>query len=208
MAAPRGRHRRAEARAPETLHGLTAWPQVTERLLLRPAAATDVEATWAYRRLPESSRWVTTAWEDAAAYRRSFTDPAHLRDRLVLESRGRLVGEVVVRLRDAWSQTEAGPLAAGTEAELGWSLDPAVAGRGFATEAVARVLRLCFTDLRLRRVHARCFAANEPSWRLMERVGMRRESHLVSGVLHRDGTWMDGYGYALLADEWRATQHG
>jgi RimJ/RimL family protein N-acetyltransferase len=65
------------------------------------------------------------------------------------------------------------------------------------------VLRICFEDLGLRRVTAECFAANEASWRLMERLGMRRESHNVGDSLHRSGEWLDGYGYALLADEWR-----
>lgn len=57
-------------------------------------------------------------------------------------------------------------------------------------------------DLRLRRVTANCFADNEASWRLMERVGMRRELHTVRESLHRTGEWLDGLGYALLADEW------
>jgi hypothetical protein len=46
-------------------------------------------------------------------------------------------------------------------------------------------------------------ADNEASWRLMERVGMRREQHAVAESLHRSGAWLDGLGYALLADEWR-----
>ncbi len=58
-------------------------------------------------------------------------------------------------------------------------------------------------ELGLRRVTAGCFAANEASWRLMERVGMRREIHTVRESLHRSGEWLDGMGYALLADEWR-----
>lgn len=33
---------------------------------------------------------------------------------------------------------------------------------------------------------AECFAANEASWRLMERLGMRRETHAVKDSLHRD----------------------
>lgn len=31
----------------------------------------------------------------------------------------------------------------------------------------------------MRRVTARCFLGNDTSWRLMERVGMRRELHAV-----------------------------
>ena len=57
--------------------------------------------------------------------------------------------------------------------------------------------------LGLRRVTAGCFAGNEPSWRLMERVGMRREAHAVRDSLHRSRGWLDGLTYALLAEEWR-----
>jgi RimJ/RimL family protein N-acetyltransferase len=81
-------------------------------------------------------------------------------------------------------------------------LDPAYTGHGYATEAVREMLRFCFEDLGLRRVIANCFADNSTSWRLMERVGMRREAHAVRDSLHRSGKWLDGYTYALLADEW------
>lgn len=49
---------------------------------------------------------------------------------------------------------------------------------------------------------AHCFADNAASWHLMERVGMRRELRTVRDSLHRSGAWLDGMGYALLADEW------
>ena len=42
------------------------------------------------------------------------------------------------------------------------------------------------------------------SWRLMERVGMRRELHAVRESLHRSGKWLDVFGYALLSEEWNA----
>ena len=53
----------------------------------------------------------------------------------------------------------------------------------------------------MRRVVANCFLDNVASWRLMERVGMRRELHAVAESLHRDGRWLDTVGYAILADE-------
>jgi RimJ/RimL family protein N-acetyltransferase len=34
---------------------------------------------------------------------------------------------------------------------------------------------------------------------------MRREAHNLRDSLHRSGDWLDGMGYALLADEWRAS---
>jgi RimJ/RimL family protein N-acetyltransferase len=95
-------------------------------------------------------------------------------------------------------------IATASEAELGWTFDPAHHGHGFATEAIGAVLRICFDDLGLRRVVAICFTANEPSWRLMERIGMRREARHVKESLHRDHGWLDAYVYALLAEEWRS----
>lgn len=78
-------------------------------------------------------------------------------------------------------------------------------GRGYATEAVRALLDIVFDELQLRRVTASCFAANEASWRLMERLGMRRETYNVRESLHRSGEWLDGMVYALLADEHRTT---
>jgi RimJ/RimL family protein N-acetyltransferase len=74
--------------------------------------------------------------------------------------------------------------------------------------SVGELVRICFEDLGVRRVAAECFAANEASWRLMERLGMRREAHTVADSLHRDRGWMDGFAYALLAQEWRAHRSG
>jgi RimJ/RimL family protein N-acetyltransferase len=179
-----------------------AWPVRTERLLLRRMTTADAPAMWAYRRLDEVTRWVTSRPVDAAAW--IAGSAALLRDQLVLELDGRVVGDLMVRVEDAWAQREVAHLAAGTQAELGWTLDPAVGGRGLATEAVRAALRIAFEGLGVRRVVASAFADNGPSLRLAERVGMRRESYAVADSLHRDLGWIDGVGYALLAEEWAA----
>jgi RimJ/RimL family protein N-acetyltransferase len=179
-----------------------AWPIRTERLLLRRMTTADAPAMWAYRRLDEVTRWVTSRPVDEAAW--IAGSAALLRDQLVLELDGRVVGDLMVRVEDAWAQREVAHLAAGTQAELGWTLDPAVGGRGLATEAVRAALRIAFEGLGVRRVVASAFADNGPSLRLAERVGMRRESYAVADSLHRDLGWIDGVGYALLAEEWAA----
>ena len=94
--------------------------------------------------------------------------------------------------------------AEGVQAELGWSLRPRGDRQRLCDRGRQELLRICFDELGLRRVTADCFAANAPSYRLMERVGMRRETSSVADGLHPSGEWMGGYGYALLADEWRA----
>lgn len=187
---------------------LAPWPVRTERLTIRPAVPADAEATWRFRRLEEVTHWMTSAPARLEEYRAKFEDPDRLVKTLVIELDGEVVGDLMLAVEDAWSQSEVADRAKGVQAELGWCLDPAYAGRGYATEAVRALLRVCFEDLGLRRVTANAFADNVASWRLMERVGMRREVYTVKESLHRSGVWLDGIGYGLLADEWRAGVSG
>jgi len=180
------------------------WPVRTDRLLIRRATADDVDATWAFRQLPSVSEWLTHRLETRVEYAEVFLDPERLATTLVVEQDDEVVGDLMLRIQDPWAQLEVADRARGTQAELGWVVAPSYAGRGIGTEAVTALLRICFEHLALRRVVALCFADNVASWRLMERVGMRREEYNVRDSLHRDRGWLDGMGYALLEEEWRA----
>lgn len=180
------------------------WPVRTERLVLRPAGRDDLEATWAFRRLAAVSRWLTRAPQTLGAYRAHFLEPASLAVTVVIVLDGEVIGDLMLKVEDGWTQAEVRAQGHAVQAELGWVLHPDHAGRGYATEAVRELVRICFDELGLRRVTATCFAANESSWRLMERVGMRRELHAVRESLHRSGEWLDVHGYALLAEEWHS----
>lgn len=188
----------------DELQRLDVWPVRTPRLTIRPATAADWDATWRFRRLPAVARWLTAAPTDAHAYRRAFEDPVSLAKTLVVLSGPTVVGDLMVQVQDAWTQAEVAVHGRRAEAELGWAFHPDHHGQGLATEAVAAVVRTCFEDLGVRRIVATCFAANQASWRLMERLHMRREGHEVGVGLHRTEGWLDAYTYALLADEWRA----
>jgi RimJ/RimL family protein N-acetyltransferase len=185
-----------ERTRPPAFHRL-AWPARTERLTLRPAREADAEPTWRLRRQEPVGRWPHSL-ED---HRATFGEPDRLATALIVERDGAVIGDLMLKIEDAWAQTEVAARARGVQAELGWVLDPAHTGHGYAPEAVRELLRLCFDELDLRRVVARCFSDNEASWRLMERLGMRRELHGVRASLHRSGKWLDVYGYAMLAGE-------
>jgi len=178
-----------------------AWPVHTARLALRLVADTDLPRLWSYRRLVSVSRWVTRSMNDYETFRAVYGSTRKMAETLVIELHGQVIGDLMIRVVDAWGQDEVAVSAQATQAELAWCLDPACVGQGLATEAVQTQIRLCFEDLQLRRVIASCFAANEPSWRLMERVGMRREAHRRRDALHRDGRWYNTFDYALLSDE-------
>ena len=172
----------------------------TERLSLRRATPEDAEAVLSYRRLPHVAEWLGDPPDDFPS---RFAEPERLDVQLVIERSGAVIGDLMVKVGDAWAPARMVDQARGAQAELGWSLRPEERGKGYATEAVEAALRICFEVMGLRRVTASCFAANAPSYRVMERVGMRREAHTVADALHPSGEWMDGYGYALLAEQWR-----
>jgi RimJ/RimL family protein N-acetyltransferase len=189
----------AEAQAAEPV---LAHPLRTERLTLRPATAADADATWVYRCLESVGEWLTEVPTDHDAYRATFSDPTRLAATVIVEHDGTVIGDFMLRVEDAWAQAEVVDQVRGRQAELGWVLNPAHTGAGYATEAVHGLLDYCFTHKHLHRVVANCFLANDTSWRLMERVGMRREGHAVAESLHRSGQWLDTVTYAMLAKEW------
>jgi RimJ/RimL family protein N-acetyltransferase len=183
------------------------WPVRTQRLLLRRGTPEDLDATWAFRRLPEVHDWLAAAPTTYDAYRERYLH-GKLADRLIVELDRRVIGDLMLKVQDAWAQEEVAEQAKGVQGELGWTIDPAFGGKGYATEAVRALIDLCFGPLALRRLHADCFFDNEPSWRLMERLGMRRELHSVKESLHRTKGWLDGLSYALLAEEWNEARDG
>lgn len=189
-------------------HNAVAWPVRTERLEIRPAALEDLDAVWEYRRLPEVNNWLGRAPATREAFRETYSEPRRLAMTFVIvhpDADGgdpTIIGDLMIKISDGWAQAEVAEQAAATEAEIGWALAPEHTGHGYATEAVRAVIDLCFGTFGLRRVHAGCFAPNEPSWRLMERIGMRREEFSRKTALHRSGKWMDGLNYGVLAEEW------
>jgi [ribosomal protein S5]-alanine N-acetyltransferase len=91
--------------------------------------------------------------------------------------------------------------------EIGWALGRPYQQQGYATEAAVALLAHAFETLRAHRVVATCQPENVASWRVMEKLGMRREAHFREHLLRETGEWWDEYFYALLAEEYfgRAT---
>lgn len=90
--------------------------------------------------------------------------------------------------------------------ELGYIFNPVYHNLGFASESAAALLEFGFKQWGIHRVVAFCAPENVASWRVMEKIGMRRESLMRKNIFFRrnpDGSpdWEDSYGYALLAEE-------
>lgn len=174
----------------------------TDRLVIRPFAPDDFEAFFAYHKLPEVYRFLYQEPLDETAARAKFaraSTPSLDEDGDVAvfaverQEDGALIGEVLLKLA---SKTAA-------QAETGYIFNPAFAGKGYATEAMRAVLDLGFSRLNFHRIFARLDALNSGSVGVVERLGMRREAHLIENDRF-NGLWGDEYVYALLKREWQA----
>jgi [ribosomal protein S5]-alanine N-acetyltransferase len=59
--------------------------------------------------------------------------------------------------------------------EIGYVFNPLFWGKGYATEASNRILQYGFEELGAHRIIGKCNPENTASWKLLERMSMRRE---------------------------------
>lgn len=90
--------------------------------------------------------------------------------------------------------------------EIGYRLHPGVFRRGYATEACTALIDLLFGAIEVRKLVALCVIENEPSWRLMAKLGMQREARLRE-YSFLDGAWRDEIVAGLLRTEWLERRH-
>lgn len=86
--------------------------------------------------------------------------------------------------------------------ELAYWFAPESHGRGYGSDAAARMVEYAFEDRNLRRVEAYCGAFNEPSAGLLESLGFEREGVLREATWY-EGEYYDAYWYGLLRRNWR-----
>jgi RimJ/RimL family protein N-acetyltransferase len=178
------------------------YPLETDRLLLRPFMARDFDALYAIHSRTDVARYLywdaRTEEEVRAVLGRNAASGAiesegdSLTLAVVLKETNQLIGECNLH----WLSREH------RQGEIGFILHPDHQGRGYATEAGHVLLRIAFEDLKLHRVIGRLEARNAPSARVLQRLGMRREAHLVENEYVK-GEWQSELVYAILDREWR-----
>ncbi len=87
------------------------------------------------------------------------------------------------------------------QAEVGYSFHADSRGHGYATEAATVLVGLAFSGLGVHRVSGRIDARNLASAAVLERLGMRREAHLIENEFVK-GEWTGEIVYAVLARDW------
>lgn len=178
------------------------YPIPTERLALRPFADGDLAASIALYKVPEVLRYLYVGPRSDTEIAKAFDERRQQvalnaeGDKLILaielKEIGTCIGEVIL----VWLSE------AHKSAEIGFLLHPDYHGRGYAREATLPLLKFGFEVMDFHRVIGRCDGRNAPSARLMEKLGMRREAHLIENEFVK-GEWTDELVFAMLQSEWR-----
>lgn len=168
----------------------------TSRLCLRAIAASDWSAIHSYMSDPHVTAFLPQGVLDEQAAR-AFALKQSGEDReavaVVEKASGLLIGHMPFH---AWAEPQT--------YEIGWAFGRAHQGKGYATEAGRALLAHAFGSLGAHRVIATCQPENTASWRVAEKLGLRREGHFRAALYRAPGVWWDEYFYALLAAEYAA----
>ncbi len=109
----------------------------------------------------------------------------------VLADRRQVIGELTLVCQSKEHQ----------QGEIGFVFNPEFQGMGYATEASKELLSIGFEVYDFHRISGRCDARNVASYRVMEKLGMRREAHFIHNEIFK-GEWGDELVYAILREEW------
>jgi RimJ/RimL family protein N-acetyltransferase len=191
--------------APPALRLTEPWR--TERLVLRLFADDDLGAVHDMQSRPEVAKYLYWSPRSRSEAARSLQEKITCRGieaegdilnvAVTLAAGGPVIGDLMVRYASAAHQ----------QAEIGYVFHPDAQGQGLATEAMRLVVDRAFAGLGLHRVYGRIDARNTASARVLERLGMRREAHLVQNEWVK-GEWTDEVIYGVLADEWARSRLG
>ena len=176
-------------------------PVGTERLVLRAHRIEDLDDLARFHGDPEVVRYVPWPVRDRAATEETLRtklgqtvldEPGQWLVLAVEErSSGTVIGEVLLK----WASDRQG--------EIGFAFGRDHQSQGYAAEAARAILALAFDDLGFHRVTAVVVEGNDPSVRLLGRLGFRQEARHVDGAFFK-GAWTTTLVLALLEDEWRS----
>ena len=167
----------------------------TKRLLLRPFRESDYDDLFEFLSQLEDDEfegYPGITWENGREHLEYCLGSEEF-CAVELKESGKVIGNIYCGSRDFAAR------------EVGYIINKRYQKQGYAAEALSAVIAQAFKD-GAHRVYAECDARNVPSWKLLEKVGLRREAHFRQNIWFRGNengapVWKDTLVYAILEDE-------
>ncbi len=171
----------------------------TGRLLIRPITLNDKNELFEYRSDKETNKyqgWIPETIEDVEIFMGKIAKQINIPQSwfqlaVVEKDSQKIIGDIGIHFLDEESK----------QTEIGCTLNKNFQNKGYATEAVQKVIDFLFKDLKKHRIITSIDPDNINSIRLVERIGFRKEAHFVES-LFINGRWVDDVIYGLIERDW------
>ncbi|MDO5022768.1 MAG: GNAT family N-acetyltransferase [Eubacteriales bacterium] len=167
----------------------------TERLLLRMPRKSDCRDLFLYAKDPFCSRYCL--WRA----HRSLKDSCFFINAMLKENRTKAALNFAVEEKSTGRMIGTiGFVSFSMEhslAEVGYSFAPSIWGRGYATEALNKIVDYAFNTMELHRLEAQCDSRNTASARVLEKCGFKREGLMQKRLFLKD-EYADILFYAMV----------
>ncbi|WP_435275973.1 GNAT family N-acetyltransferase [Psychrobium sp. nBUS_13] len=167
-------------------------------ITMRLATIDDLDNIRAYRGDPENCQYIAPVesleetrelveklsqpWQFTTGYWNGLVVCKH--------NNNKVIGEIVFRVEDWDCQ----------RAEIGYRMSPESAGKGICTMATSLLIDYLFEQFDFYKLVAKCDARNVASYRVMEKLGFKREAEFMEHYRMGD-EWTDQYDYGLLRNQ-------
>ena len=167
----------------------------TKRLLLRPFRESDYDDLYEFLSQLEDDEfegYPGISWENGREHLKYRLGSEEFYAMELTES-GNVIGNVYCGNRDFEAK------------EIGYIVNKRYQRQGYAAEALSAVIEQAFRE-GAHRVYAECDPRNVPSWKLLEKVGLRREAHFRQNIWFRrdengNPIWKDTLVYTILEND-------
>jgi [ribosomal protein S5]-alanine N-acetyltransferase len=171
----------------------------TQRLIIRPFLETDYQDLYEYLSRKETYRFERgepISLEKAQEFAHDWSKGTNFWA-ATLKTSLKLIGHIsLFPERPAVFRTW----------QIGYIFNPDFHNLGYASEATLAVIKYTFSELGAHRIVACCSPDNIPSWKVMEKCGMKKEGLSRKDFILRDDengkpVWLDSYTYAILDED-------
>jgi RimJ/RimL family protein N-acetyltransferase len=149
----------------------------SDRILLRNIRATDIEAIFSYRSLPEMARyqyWESFTLERTADFVHQCIEAYHNDDGqwigLAIEHNSKVIGDCAFNINNGI-------------VEIGCNISPEYQGKGFAKEALNLLIDYCDRSFSADEIIGITDSRNIASIRLMESFGMNKDNDFENHII-------------------------
>ncbi len=173
---------------------------LSDRLIIRPIRLEDSGLIFEYRSDSLANRyqgWIPISLDEVQEFIRHRVSAEINKSGtwfqlvLIKKDSSELIGDIGIHFLDS----------EGFQVELGCTLNRNHQGKGYATEALTKLISFLFEELNKHRIIASIDPRNEKSTELFRRMGFRKEAHFKQSFLV-NGEWVDDLVFAILKDEW------